>query len=489
MGKKNEKSRGKLSQNKRNELKILSDAILLKSREMSNDPNHEFEIYNEIYNLLERIIKVESEVKLPFKSSRSEKTIENFIDWCANEGAKFDKIELKNIPDYGLGLVSKKSLKEGEIFIVIPDNMIFSYSKIENSIPDVLKQKIFSDCPLSENMSNVKLALALMIERMNSQSKFKPYFDVLPNKFSTVLYYTPTEMKELQGTLAFTSALKQVKYIIAQYAFLYKYIMVATNENDSVMEELRDNFTYEFYRWAVSCVMTRQNIIPKNDDINESVLIPAWDMANHTNGDINTQFNNETHQIESFSMKNFQVGEQVTIAYGNRSNLDFLIHNGFVFKENTNTDLFVKLNLNKSDPLFEDRLLLLKRIGLNDHQNYKISPELSDELLGFIRVFNMSEEQLTDWLKAEEIDVKDLLKQNLDFGKSFEIKIFQSLLIRVKILLKLYPTQLNDDIALLNSGNLSKIKLMLVQYRVIEKTILVNVESSLQNKLKQLNGY
>lgn len=105
MGKKSEKSRGKLSQNKRNELKVLSDAILVKSREKSNDPNNEFEIYNEIYNLLERILKIESEIKLPFKTSRSEKAIECFIDWCENEGAKFDKIELKNIPDYGLGLV------------------------------------------------------------------------------------------------------------------------------------------------------------------------------------------------------------------------------------------------------------------------------------------------------------------------------------------------------------------------------------------------
>lgn len=367
--------------------------------------------------------------------------------------------------------------------------MIFSYSKIENSIPDVLKQKVFIDCPLFENMSNVKLAIALMIERMNSQSKFKPYFDVLPNKFSTVLYFTPTEMKELQGTSAFTSAVKQVKYITAQYAFLYRYLMIAANENDSVMEELRDNFTYEFYRWAVSCVMTRQNIIPKDDGINESVLIPAWDMANHTNGDINTQYNNETHQIESFCMKNVMAGEQVTIAYGNRSNVDFLVHNGFVFKENENTDLFVKLNLNKSDPLYEDRLLLLKRIGLNDFENYKISPEpISDELLGFIRVFNMSKEQLDNWLKTGENDVKELLKTNLDLGKSFEIKIFQSLLIRVKILLKLYPTELNEDKALLSSGNLSKIKSMLIQYRMIERNILTNVESFLTSKLKQLNS-
>ncbi|XP_070507269.1 actin-histidine N-methyltransferase [Chironomus tepperi] len=486
MGKKSEKSRGNLSQNKRNELKLLSDAILVKSRDKSNDPNQEFEIYNEIYNLLERIMKIESEIKVPFKSSRSEKAIENFIGWCVNEGAKFDKIELKDIPDYGLGLVSKESLNEGEIFIEIPQNMIFSYSKIENSIPNVLKQKIFSDCPLFENMSNVKLALALMIERMNNQSKFKPYFDVLPNKFSTVLYFTPTEMKELQGTSAFSSAIKQVKYISAQYAFLYKYLMITTN--DSIMEELRDNFTYEFYRWAVSCVMTRQNIIPKDDGLNESALIILWDMANHTNGDINTQYNNETHQIESFCMKNFKAGEQITISYGNRSNEDFLVHNGFVFKENTNTDLFVKLNLNKSDPLYENRVTLLKKIGLSDLQNYKISPELSNEVLGFIRVFNMNKEQLDDWMKADEIFVKELLKPNLDLGNAFEIKIFQSLLIRVKILLKLYPTKLDDDIVLLKSGNLSKVKSMLVQYRLIEKNILINVECSLQNKLKQLNS-
>lgn len=125
MGKKNEKSRGKLSANKRNELKVLSDAILVKSREKPADSNAEFENYNEIYNLLERIIKIESEIKLPFKSSRSEKSIENFIAWCRDEGAKFEKIELKSFQEFGLGLVSDllsyeiifKSLKFGFSFL------------------------------------------------------------------------------------------------------------------------------------------------------------------------------------------------------------------------------------------------------------------------------------------------------------------------------------------------------------------------------------
>jgi protein-histidine N-methyltransferase len=198
-------------------------------------------------------------------------------------------------------------MKENEVFIEIPESMIFSFGKIENSIPNVLKQTVFLECPLFENMS-VRLAIALMVEKMKANSKFKPYFDVLPDKFRTVLYFTPNEMKELQGTSAFTPAVKQVRFIATQYAFLYKYLMISTEKNDLVLDELRDNFTYEFYRWAVSCIMTRQNLIPRDNNEKESVLIPAWDMANHANGPINTQYNDEARQIESFCLKDFSAG-------------------------------------------------------------------------------------------------------------------------------------------------------------------------------------
>lgn len=108
MGKKSEgKSKGKLSVNKRNELKVLCDAILVASRQKSSDLNREFEIYLEINNLLERIIKIESEIKQQFKTNRTNQSIERFIQWCKSEGAIFPKVELKNISEHGeLGLVS-----------------------------------------------------------------------------------------------------------------------------------------------------------------------------------------------------------------------------------------------------------------------------------------------------------------------------------------------------------------------------------------------
>lgn len=42
---------------------------------------------------------------------------------------------------------------------------------------------------------------------------------------------------------------------------------------------------FNFYRWAVSSVMTRQNQIPTEDGSRVTLaLIPLWDMCNHTNG-------------------------------------------------------------------------------------------------------------------------------------------------------------------------------------------------------------
>lgn len=361
--------------------------------------------------------------------------------------------------------------------------MIFSFDKIENQLPEMLRQRVFLECPLFDNMSHIRLTFALIIEKLNVQSRWRPYLDILPEKFRTVLYFSPAEMKELQGTMAFSTALKQVKFIATQYAFLYKYLMVAI-ENHPVVEELQNSFTYEFYRWAVSVIMTRQNIIPREDGSRESVLIPLWDMANHVNGVINTQYNDETRQIESFCLSDFDAGQQVTMAYGNRSNEQFLIHNGFVYPDNENKDLSIKLSLSKSDELYNNRVELLQKLNLPPSGSFQISPQFSNELLAFVRVFNMNKEQIHTWLNAE--NTKDLLNPETPLDVAFQKKIIQFLLIRIKILLKAFPTTIDEDKVLLENG-CSKTKTMLVQYRILEKKIFHEVLSTLEDQIKLFN--
>lgn len=101
-------------------------------------------------------------------------------------------------------------------------------------------------------------------------------------------------------------------------------------------------FPAPFDSWAASTVMTRQNRIPIDliDETAEEgdssdlgprpVLIPLWDMANHINGQITTGYNEELQQVESQTLKPFAKGEQIFMHYGNRTNADFLVHNGYV---------------------------------------------------------------------------------------------------------------------------------------------------------------
>lgn len=88
--------------------------------------------------------------------------------------------------------------------------------------------------------------------------------------------------------------------------------------------------------------MTRENLIPRSVPPPEqeeegspagktiAALIPFWDMANHRNGFISSFYNAETKEMESQAQEDFKKGEQVFIHYGDRSNAELMIHNGYV---------------------------------------------------------------------------------------------------------------------------------------------------------------
>jgi histone-lysine N-methyltransferase SETD3 len=245
MGKKQSgKSREKLSATKRNDLNNLVDQILVKSKEPTPNLDSEWKQYLELSEILERIRKIESEIKFPFRKvgERDDAIIDGFCEWCRGLGARFGKVQIRRMSGYDLGLVANESLTKSELFIEIPDRMIFSVDKVK--LP-----KCLNTIPLFENMSHIHLAFTLLVEKLNtSSSPWKPYLEVLPEKYRTCLYFSPTDMQELKGTNALGSVLKQCKFIASQYAFLYKFIWRIPGEKvDDTVELLRKYFTYDLY--------------------------------------------------------------------------------------------------------------------------------------------------------------------------------------------------------------------------------------------------
>ena len=103
-------------------------------------------------------------------------------------------------------------------------------------------------------------------------------------------------------------------------------------------------FYFEDFVWAVSSVMTRQNEIPIRDGRTSALaLIPLWDLGNHTNSLMGTDFNTETQACDCYAAHFTKAGEEFTIFYGARTNAELFIHQGFVFPANEHDSLRIKL--------------------------------------------------------------------------------------------------------------------------------------------------
>ena len=110
--------------------------------------------------------------------------------------------------------------------------------------------RLVSQDPMLKTMSNVTLALHLLLEKTSPASFWEPYINTLPHEYSTVLYFGKEDFDALRGSPAYEDALKQYKFVARQYAYFYRKFQTTI---------LKDYFTYDEYRWAVSTVMTRQN--------------------------------------------------------------------------------------------------------------------------------------------------------------------------------------------------------------------------------------
>jgi len=225
--------------------------------------------------------------------------------------------------------------------------------------------------------------------------------------------------------------------------------------------------------------MTRQNLIPKHDDPNKKTygLIPLWDMCNHANGLYTTDFDTETNCSLCYAQEDVEAGNQIFMFYGPRSNGEFLVHNGFVYPDNEHDRMCLKLGISKGDPLCEDKSAVLAKISMQASRSFYLhcgDCPVDGELLAFLRVFNMDEETLKARYTGDVS--KDVLEQLMELESAVtadnEEKVWGFLETRAALLLRAYPTSVQDDEKQLEQSDLQMSLMMALQLRLREKRIL-----------------
>merc|ERR1719481_2483628 len=273
--------------------------------------------------------------------------------------------------------------------------------------------------------------LGMVCRRNSPASLWEPYINSLPHSYTTVLYFSKDQLEGLRGSPALEDALKQYKFVARQYAYFFKLFSNTL---------LKYYLTYDEYRWAVSTVMTRQNLVPSLTEGEPSInaLIPFWDLANHDSGQLSTDYDDEGQALVCLSQRAFKEGEQFTIFYGVRANCDLLIHNGFVFPDNQTDCLTVRLGVAKTDSLASLRLNLLEMVGVESQKFYlrRTEEPLDPKLVAFLRVLQMDKNMIQEY---QNMDTEKAMKLHiLEETLPVDTKVMQYMITRCALLIRAY---------------------------------------------------
>uniref|UniRef100_A0AAY4A1V8 protein-histidine N-methyltransferase n=1 Tax=Denticeps clupeoides TaxID=299321 RepID=A0AAY4A1V8_9TELE len=458
------------------EIMNLISELLQKCSNVAPSSGKEWEEYSQIRGLVEKIRKKQKGMSVVFDGSR-EDYFPDLMAWAGECGASLEGFAIAEFADEGYGLKATRDIKAEELFLWIPRKMLMTVESAKNSVLGPL----YGQDRILQAMGNVTLALHLLCERADPTSPWQPYIRTLPSEYDTPLYFEEDEVCHLLATQAIQDVLSQFKNTARQYAYFYK--VIQTHPNASKLP-LKDAFTFDDYRWAVSSVMTRQNQIPTEDGSRVTLaLIPLWDMCNHTNGLITTGYNLEDDRCECVALQDYKENEQIYIFYGTRSNAEFVIHNGFFFEDNAHDRVKIKLGVSKSERLYAMKAEVLARAGIPSSSVFALhcsEPPISAQLLAFLRVFCMTEEELKDYLVGDHAINKIFTLGNAEFPVSWEneIKLWTFLETRASLLLKTYKTTSEEDRSILEKADLSLHSRVATKLRLAEKEILERAAAS-----------
>ncbi|XP_043189061.1 actin-histidine N-methyltransferase-like [Amphibalanus amphitrite] len=451
MGKKNRSAKadkGKPSFQDQLKIKDLVKELLAKSSIVARmNKAEEWENYQSIYDILQQIMTLQKAPARPGGGPGSRLArVQELHGWLLQQGGRAPGLEAADFAGYGLGLRCTEPLAPCQTAIQVPRAVMLSLDTARQAKigPFIAGDKLTSAMP------QLGLTLHLLEEALSEDSRWTAYIRALPDTYDTVLYFTPAEVEMLRGSPCFEEALKQCRNIARQYAYYYGCLHHCPEARSLA---IRDNFTFENYRWAASTVMTRMNNIPSEEDPGTAVpaLIPYWDLCNHSNGRVSTDYCHDPPSSICFAFRDFAPGEQFHIFYGVRPNAEFLLHNGFVDADNEHDAVAVRLGVSRGDPLHEPRARLLERLGVPASGLFYLHREgspIDGSLFTFLRVFNMDAETLEHWLRVD--NVGDLGSEQCDgLPAGLQLAAWRFLHTRVTLLLRLYPGTAEADRALL----------------------------------------
>ncbi|KAL9325979.1 hypothetical protein ACSQ67_006624 [Phaseolus vulgaris] len=308
----------------RNELEALNSIVLLIDISLSSCSDLHTNILQGLRQTILDLISDSGDknsVKGVVEKDHSCNQEECLIEWGESNGVK-TQLKIAYIEGAGRGAIARKDLKVGDIALEIPVSIIISEEVIqETEMYGVLKE-------IDGISSETILLLWSMKEKYNSDSKFKIYFDTLPEKFNTGLSFSIQAITMLDGTLLLEEIMQARQHLHSQYDELFP--ALCNTFPDIFPPEL---YTWEKFLWACELWYSNSMKIKYSDGKLKTCLIPIAGFLNHSlcphvmhYGQVDPAKNS----LKFCLSRPCRSGEECCLSYGNFSSSHLITFYGFL---------------------------------------------------------------------------------------------------------------------------------------------------------------
>ncbi|XP_043710342.1 uncharacterized protein LOC122659276 [Telopea speciosissima] len=454
----------------KNELQSLNSILAQIDNLLSGSAHTRIDSLQELHDLAVDMItdfgeKNSEEVRTEKCSCGPEETL---LEWGKKHGAR-TRLQIAHVEGAGRGVVASEDLKIGDSALEIPESMIICEELVyESDMFHVLK-KINTITP------EILLLLWSMKERYNSDSKFKIYFETLPEAFNTGLSFGIDSLTALEGTLLFEEIMQAKEHLRRQYEDLFP--ILSSSHPNVFPPEL---YTWEQFLWACELWYSNGMEVILTDGKLRTCLVPLAGLFNHSlcphilhYGKVDSA----TKSLKFSLSRPCREGEQCYLSYGNFSSSHLLTFYGFLPNRDNPYDV-IQLDiddLNADDSrscLVSDWTTHMVRgtwlstihdlfyYGLPhpllDHlrgsiDEDKMHPTASKNLMNEVEVLNMIKSIFSPMMD-ELGDPEDIVRENLNWDlklalefKDLQRRIISSVLDSCSAGLELLNNQLNSQ--------------------------------------------
>ncbi|KAM0791736.1 hypothetical protein ACM66B_004004 [Microbotryomycetes sp. NB124-2] len=424
-----------------------------------------------------------------------------FCNWLTTAGGEISSaVGLTQFEGMGRGAVALRDIDTDELLFSIPRTHLLTISN--SSLPPQLPHEEFSQLN-----GWTPLILCMMYESLKHDSRWSPYFALMPpvDSFSSLMWWTEEELKELQGSMV----LDKVGKSDADAEF-ENVVKPFVEKHRQVFGEV-EKYTLERFHWMGSLILSRSFHVEAKDrsdedsdneedndddeeedeereDVGDVAMVPMADLLNARYGCDNARLFYEPKTLNMMSTKPIKKDEQIWNTYAEPPNSDLLRRYGHVDEDNGNDLVEVSLKLvadvvgggqasKLSEEQKEARADFLLDCGIDDTCSIEKDLELPTELLSAVRTFLMAQ---ADFDKAVKKSSPPKGKFDPDSAK-WVIEV-------LKARLKDYPTSIQDDEQILQDSTTSTRKRMAVIVRLGEKRILSETLDAVKKQVKELKA-